>query len=75
MQTQRPIAGDAPVRPAIAAIDSAFHMRLGDHPSAEAQLANMADDIAYLSHDFDDALRADLFTIADIARCWWSAAF
>ena len=63
-----PIAGDAPVRPAIAAIDSAFHMRLGDHPSAEAQLANMADDIAYLSHDFDDALRADLFTIAAIAE-------
>ena len=62
-----PITGDVTARPAIAAIDAAFDMRLADHPSAEAQLANLADDIAYLSHDFDDALRADLFTIKDIA--------
>lgn len=61
-----PFAGDAPVRPAIAAIDVEFDMRLADYPSAEAQLANLADDIAYLSHDFDDGLRADLFTINDI---------
>ena len=52
----------------IAAIDAAFDMRLADFPSAEAQPANLADDIAYLSHDFDDALRADLFTIKDIAE-------
>ena len=63
-----PIAGDARPRPAIAEIDAVFDMRLADYPSAEAQLANLADDIAYLSHDFDDALRADLFTISDIAE-------
>ena len=63
-----PITGDVTARPAIAAIDAAFDMRLADFPSAEAQLANLADDIAYLSHDFDDALRADLFTIKDIAE-------
>jgi len=63
-----PITGDVTARPAIAAIDAAFDMRLADFPSAEAQLANLADDIAYLSHDFDDALRADLFTIRDIAE-------
>ena len=62
-----PITGDVTARPAIAAIDAAFDMRLADYPSAEAQLANMADDIAYLSHDFDDALRAGLFAIKDIA--------
>lgn len=62
-----PITGDQTVRPAIAAIDAAFDMRLADHPSAEAQLANLADDIAYLSHDFDDGLRANLFTIHDIS--------
>ncbi|MGC6454724.1 MAG: deoxyguanosinetriphosphate triphosphohydrolase [Candidatus Puniceispirillaceae bacterium] len=62
-----PIMDGNEVRPAIAAMDSALDMRLADHPSAEAQLANLADDIAYLSHDFDDALRADLFDIADIS--------
>jgi len=62
-----PIREGAAVRPAIAAVDAAFDMRLSEHPSAEAQLANLADDIAYLSHDFDDALRAGLFVIKDIA--------
>ncbi|MFZ8992414.1 MAG: hypothetical protein ACO20L_07010 [Candidatus Puniceispirillaceae bacterium] len=41
-------------------------LQLEAHSSAEAQLANLADDIAYLSHDFDDALRAELFHIDDI---------
>ncbi len=30
------------------------------HPSAEAQLANLADEIAYNNHDIDDGLRAGL---------------
>ena len=51
---------------AIAEIDASFDLKLDNHPSAEAQLANLADDIAYLSHDFDDALRAGLFSIDDI---------
>lgn len=54
------------VRPAIKEIDSKLNLKLQQHSSAEAQLANLADDIAYLSHDFDDALRADLFTIDDM---------
>ena len=49
------------LRPAIAALDRSIDLQLGIHASAEAQLANLADDIAYLSHDFDDALRAGLF--------------
>ncbi len=54
------------VRPAIAEIDMELDLKLEHHSSAEAQLANLADDIAYLSHDFDDALRAKLFAIDDI---------
>lgn len=58
-----PVADPALVRPAIAALDTSFNLALDSYPSAEAQLANLADDIAYLSHDFDDALRANLFTL------------
>ena len=36
-------------------------------PSAEAQIAALADDIAYCNHDLDDGLRAALFTIDDLA--------
>ncbi len=35
-------------------------------PSAEAQAASLADDVAYVSHDIDDGLRADLITLADL---------
>ena len=54
------------VRPAIAKINAELDLKLEHHSSAEAQIANLADDIAYLSHDFDDALRAELFTVNDI---------
>jgi dGTPase len=37
-------------------------------PSAEAQVAALADDIAYDNHDTDDGLRAGLFVIADLAE-------
>jgi dGTPase len=35
--------------------------------SAEAQVAAFADDIAYDAHDIDDGLRAELFSLDDIA--------
>ncbi len=35
----------------------------GLQPGAEAQLANLADEIAYNNHDIDDGLRAGLITI------------
>jgi len=44
-------------------LDANMSLDLTSYPSAEAQLANLSDDIAYLSHDFDDALRADLFRL------------
>jgi dGTPase len=34
--------------------------------SLEAQLANLADEIAYNAHDLDDGLRAGLFTLSDL---------
>src|SRR5829696_7024462 len=42
-------------------------LELWSHASAEAQLAAIADDIAYDAHDIDDGLRAELFTLRDIA--------
>lgn len=35
-------------------------------PSLEAQIANLADEIAYNNHDLDDGVRADLIDIADL---------
>jgi dGTPase len=42
-------------------------LRLWGFPSAEAQVAAIADDIAYDAHDIDDGLRAELFGLDDIA--------
>jgi dGTPase len=41
---------------------------LGTHAGAEAQVASVADDIAYHSHDLDDGMRARLFGPDDIAH-------
>jgi dGTPase len=40
---------------------------LWTYPSAEAQCAAIADDIAYDAHDIDDGLRAELFSLDDLA--------
>ena len=46
---------------------SATHdLALWSHAGAEAQVAAIADDIAYDAHDLDDGLRAELFTLADL---------
>ena len=52
---------------AILAYDKIQDLELCTFASAEAQAAAIADDIAYDAHDIDDGLRADLFTLADIA--------
>ncbi|RMD90086.1 MAG: deoxyguanosinetriphosphate triphosphohydrolase, partial [Alphaproteobacteria bacterium] len=42
-------------------------LELHTWPSAEAQAAAIADDVAYNNHDIDDGLRAGLFSLAEIA--------
>lgn len=39
---------------------------LEKYPSLEAQVASLADDIAYISHDIDDGIRAGFFDLHDI---------
>jgi dGTPase len=51
---------------AILAYNQIQDLELWSQPSAEAQVAALADDIAYDAHDIDDGLRADLFTLDDI---------
>jgi dGTPase len=48
---------------AITAYDRRHDLWLWSQPGAEAQVAAVADDIAYDSHDIDDGLRAGLFTL------------
>src|SRR5271166_81301 len=42
-------------------------LQLWSFPSVEAQVAAVADDIAYDAHDIDDGLRAELFSLDEIA--------
>jgi len=39
---------------------------LGHQPSPEAQLCNLADEIAYNAHDIDDGVRSGLITLAQL---------
>ncbi len=61
---------------ALAEANAEFPLDLGAWPSLEAQIAAIADDIAYDNHDIDDGLRAGLFGLDDllevpfVARQW-----
>ncbi|TDE40391.1 deoxyguanosinetriphosphate triphosphohydrolase [Antarcticimicrobium sediminis] len=59
-----PVLGDLPW--ALAECNRAIDLELHTHASAEAQVAALADDIAYNNHDLHDGLRAGLFTDEDI---------
>jgi dGTPase len=48
---------------ALAAADAQFELDLNRWPSLEAQVAALADDIAYDNHDIDDGLRAGLLSL------------
>jgi len=54
--------------PAIAAYVAGHDLEITTHAGLEAQIAALADDIAYDNHDMDDGLRARLFTVADISE-------
>lgn len=46
----------------------------GTQPSLEAQLTNIADEIAYNSHDVDDGLRAGLLDLDELLEVDWVAS-
>ncbi len=52
--------------PYVAEYDARHKLDLHTHASAEAQVAALADDIAYHAHDLDDGLRAGLFDVGDL---------
>jgi len=52
----------------VAEYDRRHPLALDTWPGAEAQVAALADDIAYNNHDIDDGLRAGLFAVADLAE-------
>ncbi len=49
------------------AINEGFDLILNSFASLEAQVAAVADDIAYNNHDLDDGLHAQIFTIDDVS--------
>jgi len=53
-----------PLPAAIVEYAAAHDLWLDTYPSLEAQVAGIADDIAYNNHDVDDGLRAGLFDFA-----------
>lgn len=59
-----PIHGEATAT--VAALDREIGLDLTTYAGAEAQVAAIADDIAYDAHDIDDGLRAGIFAVDDL---------
>jgi dGTPase len=57
-----------PVPWALAGYSAGHDLELATYASAEAQVAALADDVAYNHHDLHDGLRAELFSTDDLAR-------
>ena len=61
-----PVIGTLPY--ALAEYNSLHDLELHSYASTEAQVAALADDIAYNSHDLHDGLRAELFSTDELAE-------
>ena len=61
-----PVTGDIPW--ALKAYNAEHDLELGTFASAEAQVAAIADDVAYNHHDLQDGLRAELFSTDQLAE-------
>jgi dGTPase len=61
-----PVTGAVPY--ALADYVARHDLELHTHASAEAQVAALADDIAYSHHDLHDGLRAELFSTDELAE-------
>ena len=61
-----PVTGALPY--ALAEYNARHDLELHTYASAEAQVAALADDIAYNNHDLHDGLRAELFSTDEIAE-------
>ncbi|MDX9997329.1 MAG: deoxyguanosinetriphosphate triphosphohydrolase [Phenylobacterium sp.] len=57
---------DDPAWSDVAAFDREYDLRLSTWASAEAQVAALADDIAYNNHDVDDGIQAGLFHLKEL---------
>jgi dGTPase len=53
---------------ALAEADHAWDLELSTWPSLEAQVAAIADDIAYDNHDVDDGLRSGIIDLGDLVE-------
>ncbi len=53
---------------AVKAFDADYDLGLGTWASAEAQVAALADDIAYNNHDVDDGVQAGLLSLDELAQ-------
>lgn len=62
------LAGKEPdsVPSSIAAFNAMFDLELGTYPGLEAQIASVADEVAYNTHDIDDGYRAGFFDFGDM---------
>src|SRR5579863_5875704 len=57
---------EGPLSASIAEYNALHDLRLDTYAGPEAQVASLADDIAYNNHDIDDGLRAGLFAVGDL---------